>query len=120
MNTKRSRRKVKNVINYLRRTAGYGKYVVDCRFHPCIVIDTNNDLYGNSIDVESLFNGKTYSCSLMHCGILPISKAEAYERADFLKCHSFNDYLSKYEGYSQEDYNKINELDKDWNFDKGT
>lgn len=80
MNRHTDRRKVKRRVNWLRKHAGFGKYVIDCRGHPCIVTEVErytDDLYGNGIYVKSLIDGSPNSCSLLHCAPQPISKQRA-------------------------------------------
>ena len=89
MNLKKSRRKTKRVVNQLRKKAGWGKYVLDCRGHPCIVTEVefySSDLYGNGVFVKSLFDDSTCSCSLLHCRPEPITEKEA---------HSFKDQMNR-------------------------
>lgn len=92
-------RKFKRYMNNFKKRAGYGKYVIDCRYHPCIVTATEfykSDPWGNGIFVKSLVNDTPFGCSLLHCGIKTISKEEAEERASYIKTHSFDAYMEKY------------------------
>ena len=121
-NSKKDRRPLKRFVNHLKKKAGYGKYVIDCRHHPCLVVGIDffkSNIYCDGIEVKSLFNDSYCGCSLRHCGIEPISKAEAFERADFRKSHTFNEYLMKYCGYTEEGIEEFNKLDEVWNFNKG-
>lgn len=94
-------------MNNLRAHSKFGHYVVDCRFHVCRVIGTDvifmNCRYGDDdIDVVSLFDGTTLSCSLRHCGILPLSEREANERVEYCKTYGFDLYMKKYEEFEDE------------------
>jgi hypothetical protein len=121
MNLRKDRRKDKRIANYLKRKAGWGKYVIDCRYHPCLVVETDfyhGDTWGNGIGVTSLITGAPNSCSLMHCGIEPITKKQAETYVTYVKEHSFNEYLMKYRGFTQEDVNEFDKLAAIWNFEK--
>jgi len=112
----KDRRKDKRYLNHLRSKLKYGMFVEDCRSHPCMV--TGHDLEG--FDCVSLVNGKPNSCSILNCGPIPLTKAEAYERADYMKQHGMEAYLVKYQGFTEEALEYWRKLDAEWNFDKGT
>lgn len=107
-------RKRKRFLNWIRKHAGYGKFVIDCREHPCIVTGTDS-LY---IDVISLITGTPSGCSFLHCGIEPISKERATEMAEFAKNNSWEGYLRKYFGYNDAALAEYAKLDAEWNFEK--
>ncbi|SRR5258706_15641119 len=80
MNLKKDRRKTKRIVNQLRKKAGYGKFCLDCRGHPCIVTEVefySSDLYGNGIIVKSLLDGIEGSCSLLYCRPDPLTESQA-------------------------------------------
>ena len=80
MNMRKDRRKTKRAVNQLRKKAGYGKYVLDCRGHPSQVIEVefySSDLYGNGIIVKSLLDGVEGSCSLLYCRPDPLTEIQA-------------------------------------------
>jgi hypothetical protein len=82
MNLKKDRRKTKRILNYRMKKGGYGKFVLDCRGVPCVVTSVErytDDPYGCGCEVKSLIDGTPNSCSYLHCGITPISKADADE-----------------------------------------
>lgn len=121
MNRHQSRRKDKRIANYLKRKAGFGKYVIDCRYHPCLVTGTefyHQDTWGNGIFVTSLITGTPNSCSLMHCGIEPITKEQAETYAAYAKSHSFNEYLIKYRGLTEEVVKEFDRQAAIWDFEK--
>ncbi len=85
MNLHKSRRKLKRRLNWLQKHACWGSYVIDCRGQPCCVVGVErytNDPYGNGIYVESIIDGSSNSCSLLHCGPEPITEAEARRLAN--------------------------------------
>lgn len=93
------KRKVKRTINWLRKKAGYGKYIVDCRYHPCVVTRTEfytDDLYGNGCESKSLIDGTTISCSYMYCLVEPISKEKAEAMAEFAKNADWDAYMARF------------------------
>lgn len=118
MNLHKNRRKQKHYLNHLRGKLKYGMYVEDCRYHPCIV--TGQGYLDYDFECVSLVNGKPNSCSMRHCGPVPLSKVEAYARADYMKTHGMEAYLRRYCGYDDAAIEYHRELDKVWNFDKGT
>jgi hypothetical protein len=92
MDKRNSHRGQKRWLNYLRRTCGYGKFVEACDYHPSIVTKLHYDTHqtidrkwDGSIDVKSLIDGHESCCSLTHCGISPMSKAEASKRMEYAK-----------------------------------
>lgn len=111
MNRKTCRRKTKRIVNQLRRKLKHGSHLIDCRNHPCIVTQTYwtpGDLYGNSIQVESLVDKTPNSCSLLYCRPEPIEKQNALERADFMKKHGTIAYHKKYDpAFDEEGYKKL-------------
>jgi hypothetical protein len=109
-------RKLKRIQNWLHKHCGYGKYVIDCRYHPCIVTLLERDYH--DIEGTSLINGSGTACSLMHCGIEPISKKLAEEMAAYAKTHTWNEYLIKYHQYTAEDIAEYERLDAIWDFEK--
>ncbi len=72
-------------------------YVEDCRYHPCKITKLYDDSNDFSIDVISLVNGITSSCSLHHCGVLPISEDQAIERKDFILKYGMTPYFINYQ-----------------------
>ena len=60
-------------------------YIEDCRYHPCKItnIESNPDWGHLDVDCESLISRKPNSCSYFHCGIIPLTEKEAFERRDF-------------------------------------
>lgn len=97
MDKRTSRRGQKRWLNYLRRTCGYGKYVEACDYHPSVVEklhfstrETIDRVWDGSIDVISLVDGHRSACSLTHCGIEPLSTAEATKRAEYAKKFGIN------------------------------
>ena len=119
MNTYKCRRKAKRHMNHLHKKARKGKYVIDCRNHPCIVTETHfyGDIYGDDIEVQSLVTGTMGSCSLFHCGPEPISKAEAFERAELAKRDGWEAYLKKFSGYTEEDLLAWRKMQAIWGFE---
>lgn len=116
-------RQTKRVLNQLHKRAGYGRFVIDCRYHPCLVIEVDRDVkypYQDGCRVQSLITGTVFGCSYLNCGIEPITKALAEEMAAFAKDpnNSFDDYLIKYKQMTQEEVAWFNEQDKEWNFEK--
>lgn len=120
------RREKKRLMNWLMRRAGFGKYVIDCRDHPCRVIGTDFQHWGTTrqrffssgIRVVSLITDTPSACSLANCGIEPISEREALDMAAFAKAHTWEDYLVRYCGMDTDDLERYRELDKEWNFEK--
>ncbi len=97
----RNRRKDRRVANYLRRTCGYGKYVTGCRGHPGIVVKTFFDEgSGVDVDIQSLVDGTIEACSLTHCGIVPLSKKDAIEQAEYRKKYGEAATWAKYDSES--------------------
>jgi hypothetical protein len=60
----------KRYFNRLLKKAGYGKFVLDCRGHPCRVVAVDKDRSGCSL--VSLLDGTPIGCSYYHCGLEPI------------------------------------------------
>lgn len=117
MNYQKDRRKDKRYLNHLMGKLKYGMYVEDCRYHPCII--TEQDHRDQSFRCVSLVNGKPNGCSVYHCGPVPLSKAEAYERAAVMKEQGMEAYLRSYAGYNDEAIEYWRKQDAAWNFDKG-
>ncbi len=61
-----------------------GTLIEDCRFHPCVVVDTDNDgsLYLISMLTPEVGVG---SCSLFHCGVLKLTTDEAVDMCKAFK-----------------------------------
>ena len=87
-------RKLKRIHNWLHKHCGYGKYVIDCRDHPCLVTFLDRDHH--DIEGFSLIDESGMSCSLMHCGIEPVNKQKAEEMSAFYKKAGRYEYLIKY------------------------
>ena len=112
---RRNRRKDRRRINWSRKHCHWGAYVEGCRGHPGVVIETyfsDQDWWGDSVTVKSLIDDVEESCSLMHCGVWPMSKAQAEERAAYWKKHGSTAYRFKYfpEAYDTwiEHWNEVN------------
>lgn len=123
MNLYKDRRKDKRYRNYMMRKLKVGMYVEDCRYHPCIVTAQEydkDDPRGCGFDAESLVNGKPISCSIFHCGPVPLPQTEAYERTAVMKEQGMEAYLRIYHGHTDADIEEYRKLDATWNFDKGT
>lgn len=76
MNLRKDQRKQKRLVNWYRKHAGWGKYVIDCRGHPCKVVEVEfytHDPYGNGCMVKSKLDGAVGSCSYLHCRPQPIT-----------------------------------------------
>jgi hypothetical protein len=74
--TTKDRRKLKRRINWARKQAAFGNIVQDCRGHPGKVITCSGgagygkgyiDMYDDSCEIKSLFDGSVSSCSLFNC-----------------------------------------------------
>ncbi len=115
-------RKRKRILNWYLKKAAYGKYVIDCRYHPCRVTEVTFDRNRCQGDctVISLITETPSSCDFFHCGVEPISESKAFEMAAFAKANTWNDYLEKYHGYSDEELKHYDELNKVWNFEQAT
>lgn len=121
MDRRKDRRKEKRYLNHLTGKLKFGMYVEDCRYHPCVITKrefSKSDLHGSGFQCESLVDGSP-SASTYHCGPLPLSKAEAYERAEFMKSQGMEAYLRRYCGYTDEAIMYWRKLDAEWNFNKG-
>ena len=116
MNLYKDRRKHKRYLNHLRGKLKFGMFVEDCRFHPCIITDQCYQEY--DFRCTSLVNGRPNYCSMSHCGPVPLSKAEAYERAEFLKAYGMEAYLRRYIGYTDAAIEEWRKRDAVYNFDK--
>ena len=117
MNLRKNRRKNKHYLNHLSSKLKVGMFVEDCRYHPCVV--TERDHVNFDFRCTSLVSGRPNGCSMSHCGPVPLSKTEAYERADCMKQHGMEAYLRRYCGYNDAAIDDWREQDKVWNFDKG-
>lgn len=55
-----------------------GDIIEDCRYHPCVVLDVNQDDLGDDdeIHMRSLITGSTGYCSAQYCGVRLISQGE--------------------------------------------
>jgi hypothetical protein len=87
-------------------------YVIDCRWHPCKVIDFGwhpQDLYGASVDVESLVDTKLSSCSFFHCGIDLVTEKRAFEMRDYFKERGEYRYLIDIIGYTEPQLKELHE-----------
>lgn len=97
-----------------------GTYVEDCRYHPCIIVRRNfplDDFSDSEFSALSLVNGVTNNCSVYHCGPVPLSKADAEERAHFMKERGMEAYLRRYVGFTEENIEKWREVNKIYNFE---
>ncbi len=95
------KRKQKRWMNYARRTCGFGKIVEACNYHPSIVTRLyydGNRVWSGDIDVKSLIDGRESACSLLHCGIVPLTKEEANERVAYAEKHGINAMIDYYCG----------------------
>lgn len=115
---KTDHRKDKRYRNYMLRKLKFGMYVEDCRYHPCVV--TQQDRWDAGFRCESLVNGKPNGCSIFHCGPVPLSRAEAYERAAVMKEQGMEAYLRRYHGYQDADIDEHRKLNAAWNFEGTT
>jgi len=70
MNLRKDRRKDKRYLNWIRKKAGYGKYILDCRGHPSRV--TSAGKFSPGCDLISLLDDTTWCCSYNNCGPEPI------------------------------------------------
>ena len=113
----RDRRQRKRYMNYMIKRLHFGMYAVDCRYHPCII--TELDLQCEDISVKSVLDGTPCGCSIFHCGPLPITQTEAFERRDFIRSDGWDAYLKKYEGYTDAALEEFHKMDAVWNFNKG-
>jgi hypothetical protein len=117
MNLKKNRRKEKRYLNHLCGKLKFGMYVEDCRYHPCIITEQNHWI--KDFSCVSLLNNRPNGCSMYHCGPIPLTKAQAFERRDFMREHGWEAYLIKYIGYTEESIIEWRKMDAEWNFDKG-
>jgi hypothetical protein len=116
-------RKLKRLMNQYMKRINYGKYFIDCRYHPCKVTEyfiRSEDPYGSYVDGISLVDNSGTSCSCYYCRPEPISKELALEMSEFAKNNNWNEYLTKYLGFSTDAVNQYNKLDEVWNFNKGS
>lgn len=101
-------------------------YFEDCNYHPCRVTRllpyiTSNPSTRFSADVDgvSLVDDGPTSCSLYHCGPLPLTKEQAEERAEFCRTHTWLEYLETYvyDGpLSEEQRQETVKFIQEWNF----
>lgn len=97
-------RKLKRLINWYRKHAGYGRYVIDCRGHPCRVTQVwDEGPYRGSVSLVSIINGSTWGCSFNSCAPLPITK----EFAESLKEPWYH-----WDEYPEINYRKYRDLKK--------
>lgn len=99
-----------------------GSYVIDCRYHPCIVTEVDysyGTLWPEDFEAKSLLNGVGSSCSSRHCGPEVISKEHALIMVKVFKEKGFFEMLRLVEGLNDAAIEHFKELDKSWNFDKG-
>lgn len=92
MNLKTDRRKKKRLVNWYLKHCGYGKYVIDCRGHPCRITAVErytNNPYSNGCFVESLIDSSKGSCSYLNCAPQPIS----YQMAQRLKSQQWKNKI---------------------------
>jgi hypothetical protein len=85
-------------------------YVIDCRWHPCKVLTFGwhpQDLYGASLDVESLIDGLVSSCSMFHCGITDVNEIKAFEMRDYYHKYGEHRYFIDIIGYSEKDLGEL-------------
>lgn len=119
MNRHKDRRKEKRYFNRMHKKLKVGGYVEDCRYHPCLITASNfptNDWHGADFDCVSLVNGRPNSCSVFHCGPVPLTEQEAKERAAFWNEHGVEAYLRRYIGYTDEEIEEHRKLDAIWHF----
>jgi hypothetical protein len=77
---RKNRRKYKRTMNWMLKHCGYGKFVIDCRGHPCRVTEVDrytDNMWQNGCTVVSLIDGTSSGCSYMHCGLEPLSETIA-------------------------------------------
>ena len=116
MNLKKNRRKDKRYLNHMLKKLHVGMYVEDCRYHPCIVTEQNR--WDADFSCKSLLNDRPNSCSIYHCGPVPLTREQAFERRDFICEHGWEAYLIKYIGFTEETIIEWRKMDAIWNFDK--
>lgn len=81
------------------KACGHGRYVIGCRNHPGIVVETffdHHPLGNNDVTVKSLIDGTLEACSLRHCGVEPISKEMAEAQAQYYIKHGPNAVWAKF------------------------
>lgn len=121
MNRYKDRRKDKRYMNHLIGKLKVGTYVEDCRYHPCLITERTvrkRDIEFSDFQCVSLVNGKPNGCSMYHCGPVPLSREEAYARAEFMQQYGMEEYLRRYQGYTDEDIAHHRELNAVWHFDE--
>lgn len=68
---------IATIKRYIRiKSFPIGTLVEDCRYHPCIITETDGE---GGIDVISLANYKSNGCSLFHCGIEKLTPERTIE-----------------------------------------
>jgi hypothetical protein len=108
----------KRMRQYHKRGAGHEVYVIDCRCHPCSVLEFSwhpQDLYGADVVCKSLISGTNNGCSYMNCGIEPITKERALAMAEYAKMYGERRYLIDIVGYTEDD---VNYFEENWALNK--
>lgn len=104
-------RKIKRIIKWRAAQLTPGiSYALGCSGHPGLVISRRywpnwgvGDLMGADIEIKSLVDGHEESCSIFHCAPEAISRAEAMQRAEYMRTHHSFDVSIRYGGFSPEE-----------------
>lgn len=115
------KRPLKNYMNRLHKKTKPGMFFIDCRYHPCRVVERH--LYSHKLDGDiqgvSMFDGSPSGCSMAHCGPEPITPSEAEAMVATHKAEGFYAYLQNHRGFTDADIAEFKKLDEQWNFNKG-
>lgn len=77
------RRKIKNKFNQMRKRLRIDGIFEACNYHPCRITYKGfsyQDLYGAFVEGVSLLDGRQVSCSVLNCGVQPLTSEQADRR----------------------------------------